>query len=453
VTDKVTASPDPVEVPRASFMGGIEVLRGVAAASVVAEHTWALTTMPRFWGYHILEGFGEWGVALFFLISGYILCDYFWKPRAQRSVRTFWLRRVFRIAPAYYVNVGLLFLFFAPYRLVFSAAGLKQIASNLTFTDWMFPNTSSSLNVNGALWTLTIEMTLYLVLPIMAPPMRNRPWLTFAVVFGIGMAFRSYVAYSGGALINRYFEHGGPPAGIEHLFVVRQFVGALPLFAIGMLARRLQVRGQERSGNRGSSSTSLVVLVLLLAPSVVLLEWVEQGLDFTHHLLFIVYEPLLVLVMVPAVVYAGRVGPRSRAWPHRVALWLGERSYSLYLWHFPIILAVFGRGAYLTPAHMTHVWLRVATVAVCSVVAAAVSYSAIEKPARLYGRRVAARRGSGASADAPSSTALQRGTEPTSSQGPRSEALLASGASPTDRVTLSPPFATENVERASEHRI
>lgn len=384
-----SSKPEPVETPRGRFMPGIEILRGVAASSVVVEHTWALTSMPRFPGFHIVEGLGEWGVALFFLISGYILCDYFWGERQEWSIRTFWVRRVFRIAPAYYVNVGLLFLFFAPYQLLFSAYGLRQVAASATFTHWMFPNYASSLNVNGALWTLTIEMTLYLVLPLIAPPMRNRPWLTFAAIFGFGMLFRAYVSWHGAALVHLYFGYGNVDLGNAHLFLSRQFLGALPLFAIGMISRRMQLN--RKTTVTRDRRTSLPVLLVMLIPSLVMLEWVEQGLNYSNHLLFFLYEPLLVLLMVPAVLYASRAELAGRGLPYRVAVWLGERSYSLYLWHFPIILAVFGRGAEIHPPHMSHLWLRILVVVVASLATAAISYSAIEKPARLYGRRFATR--------------------------------------------------------------
>lgn len=368
-------------------MPGIEVLRGIAASAVVVEHVFALTTEPHFRGYRIVEGLGEWGVALFFLISGYILSDYFWQPRDRWSARTFLVRRYFRIAPAYYVNVGVLFLFFAPYSEVFSHQGLKQVAANLTFSHWMFPNTASSLNVNGALWTLTIEMTLYLALPIMAPPMRNHPWLTSGLLFTIGMAFRVYVT-TGTALIHQYF---GPHAGGSdnaRIFLIRQFPGVLPLFTIGMLVRFLHLRW-DSSHDRNRRQTSVWVLLALLVPSLLALHWVETGLSPAHRWLFVVYEPLLVVALVPAVVYAGRVSPFRSGLASRELLWLGERSYSLYLWHFPIILAVFGRGAEINPPHMSYVGLRVLLVAVGSVAVASLSYNAIERPARLFGRRLA----------------------------------------------------------------
>jgi peptidoglycan/LPS O-acetylase OafA/YrhL len=219
--------------------------------------------------------------------------------------------------------------------------------------------------------------------------MRNRPWLTFAVLFGGGMAFRTLAAYHGTGMVSYYFGSGTQDLGTKYLYVVRQFIGVLPLFAVGMLARRLQIRYESRQHR--DRSTSFTILLLLLIPSVVALQWVETGLDYQHRVLFVIYEPLLVLLMVPAVVYAGRAALSRPTLLTKASLWVGERSYSLYLWHFPIILAVFGRGPEVSPAHMTHAWLRVALVAVLSLVVAAVSYNGIEKPARIYGRRLASK--------------------------------------------------------------
>jgi peptidoglycan/LPS O-acetylase OafA/YrhL len=385
----------PTKAQASSFVG-IEILRGVAASAVVVEHTWALTTSPKFWGSQIVEGLGEWGVVLFFLISGFLLCENFWRPRDEWSVRSFWTRRFFRIAPAYYLNVAILFLFFAPTNELFSDQGLKQVAANATFTHWLFPGTSSSLNVNGALWTLTIEMCLYLVLPLMAPPMWRHPFVTFSCLFGLGMAYRVWITFWASGIQHQYFEHGGPPEGIMRLFLIRQFMGVLPLFAIGMLARWLFERVKRERGIPWAGDFSLLVLLVLLIPSLLLLELVERGTNYVHPFFFILYEPVLVLAMLPCILYGARPEPvGGLRFGSRIGSWLGERSYSLYLWHFPIILAVFGRGAEIEPARMTGAWGRVVLVAFLSVAAAAVSYSAIERPARLYGRRLSIGRGSG----------------------------------------------------------
>ena len=93
---------------------------------------------PVYW---VVEGFGLWGVMLFFMLSGYLLADTFWRSEPA-DLRVYAIRRFFRIAPAYYVSLALLFLFFAGHRLVFSEQGAKQLLANATFTHYLFPDYS-----------------------------------------------------------------------------------------------------------------------------------------------------------------------------------------------------------------------------------------------------------------------------------------------------------------------
>src|SRR6202035_257050 len=85
---------------------GIEALRGIAAMAVVVDHSWALANGSQSFGLGIVPGLGTWGVNVFFLLSGFLLADYFWAGRRRRSVLEYYIRRFFRIAPAYYVVVG-----------------------------------------------------------------------------------------------------------------------------------------------------------------------------------------------------------------------------------------------------------------------------------------------------------------------------------------------------------
>ena len=121
--------------------------------------------------------------------------------------------------------------------------GAKQILAQVTFTHYYTPDTSSSLNVNGALWTLSIEMLLYAFLPhhgaagAVQPvardghPDRHRTGL--ARVGGLGRRLAARALLRG-----QQFN-----LGIESLFIARQFVGAVSIFALGILARWLVVHG------------------------------------------------------------------------------------------------------------------------------------------------------------------------------------------------------------------
>ena len=350
--------------------------------------------MPHFTGYKIVEGWGNWGVDLFFVLSGYLLAEFFWRPRARGLVGSFYVRRIFRIAPAYYANIAILFIFFAPHAALFSAQGVKQVAANLTFTQYLFPNTASSLNVNGALWTLTIEMLLYLFMPLMAWLMYKRPYAAFVGMVSVGLAYLTYIAFSASWLKDLFFGSSGaaPDEANIRLYLARQFPGQLPLFALGMFLRWLIVNDKiPRRFAPQRRRPSVLLLVLLLVPSNLLLFGVERASFYTHPGWFILFNFVLGLLFIPPLLYASAPGTREIGRPAKVGVWFGQRSYGIYLWHFALILSIYGRGAMVNPPPTTWMLLRVALAVALAVLFGAISFSCLEEPARKYGRALSGR--------------------------------------------------------------
>jgi peptidoglycan/LPS O-acetylase OafA/YrhL len=72
-------------------------------------------------------------------------------------------------------------------------------------------------------------------------------------------------------------------------------------------------------------------------------------------------------------------------------VWLGERSYGLYLWHFPVILVIYERGTSLLPPDTSDVALRLLLIWGLALGLAVLSYKLVEVPARDYGRRLSRR--------------------------------------------------------------
>ncbi len=119
--------------------------------------------------------FGESGVILFFVLSGFLLFLPYAKAllleSSWPSARRYYLRRIFRILPGYYVTLLLILSFFHP----------EFLNINHWHDLWMFLTFTMSLNlssqVNIPFWTLAIEFQFYLLLPIIA-------WLFSLVVSG-----------------------------------------------------------------------------------------------------------------------------------------------------------------------------------------------------------------------------------------------------------------------------
>ena len=260
----------------------------------------------------------------------------------------YYVRRFFRIAPAYYVVVGFLFIFFADHALLFSHVGLRQVFANLTFTQWLTPGTSSNLNVDGSLWTLTIEMMLYAVMPLLAFLISRRPVVASLVVGGLGVGFRLFDALGPGTLERWAFGTNSTVAPeIQHLFIARQFIGILPIFVLGMATRWAVLHGHfGRRAIAPLRRPSLLVLAALLVPSLILLREVQRASVYTHWIWFSAFDLLVCVLAVPAVLYGARPVRGELGGPMRVSVWLGERSYGLYLWHFPVILQYLRNGSY-----------------------------------------------------------------------------------------------------------
>lgn len=379
-----TAPVRPVTLKSQNWMPGIEVVRGLAALVVVAHHMWSLSTMPRFRWYWVVEGFGSFGVNIFFVLSAFLLSPPSWSIHTRSDLAVFWGRRAARIMPAYLVTVFVLFIFFVPPDILLSTVGAKQVAANLTFTHQLFPSTIGSLGTNGVLWTLSIEFFLYLCLPLFGWLFNRAPFVTFTAMMTLGTGWRLLIGLNGDGLRSFYFGDIPVPVELQSLFVARQFIGYLPLFAIGMGTRWIYEHKRSWFDAR-NFTINLPIALGLLVPGMLFLVFVERAAFHTHWVWFSTFDTIIGILIIPAllVAAAGTLAP-SRL--NRLAEWAGQRSYGLYLWHFPVILVAYERGIAYAPPVLSHWWLRITFVFAITAILADVSYRAIEMPAQRWAK-------------------------------------------------------------------
>ena len=130
------------------------------------------------------------------LLSGFLL----YLPYAQAGdklprILPFYKRRLIRILPSYLLCVSFMFalaLLEGKY-LNLRMAG-ADLAAHLTFTFNLFPDTYFRTPINGALWTLAVEMQFYLLFPFLARGFRRFPVLTYCLMAGGAFAFRFFAA-------------------------------------------------------------------------------------------------------------------------------------------------------------------------------------------------------------------------------------------------------------------
>jgi len=152
----------------------LDCLRLVFASIVVLFHVYALTQISAFSVFARLLS-AEFAVKSFFVISGLLIYRSYIR---SSSVRSYLEKRVRRIYPAYFTVVVLAAIALCPLSSLpvlryFGAGFWKYLGANLLFLNFLAPSLPGvfALNdtpaVNGALWTLKIEVAFYLFVPIM----------------------------------------------------------------------------------------------------------------------------------------------------------------------------------------------------------------------------------------------------------------------------------------------
>lgn len=351
---------------RQFYIPALDGLRALAVLAVFVYHV----DERRFTG-------GFLGVDLFFVISGYVitlgLLDE-WQARGSIDLSEFWWRRARRLMPAagtlILVTMGLTAAFF-PDRMASlrgeAVAAMAYVANwYLVFHSMPYFETLSAPSMLRHLWSLAVEEQFYLLWPpLLAGALRVLPirWVfagTVALAVGsvvlLGVLYeadasadRLYYgtdtrgfALLGGAALAFVWKPRLSPSGFGRRDVVSGFLGTLCLAVFAVLCWRLN----------GSY------------------EFMYQG-----------GLALAALVSLGAVAMCARAdNAYTRMLESRPLRWLGKRSYSAYLWHWPVVLMLPVQSALLGGLVPTIAMYLAA--AALTLAAAEVSYRWIETPFR-----------------------------------------------------------------------
>lgn len=293
----------------------IESLRAIAALGVLLGHVVLAGRGLRLDTYldRVVLG-GGFGVDLFFALTGYLL---FW-PFARRflgggtpvDLGRYARNRALRILPLYYVVVVVVLL------LQEGGGTPGQWARFLTFTESF--SHATLLRVDGVVWSLVVELHFYLLLPLLA-------WGVAKVARGsLGRAAAAVLALGAASLLFTALLVGfGAP---RHEMLAYALPAKLFFFVPGMLLALLRLRCPRRLPRAD--------LWLLGAAA----GWLVVFADYD-------WAPLATIpcfLMVGAAVLPLRAGPLVRALEWRWLALIGVASYSLYLWHLPVLNALGG---------------------------------------------------------------------------------------------------------------
>ncbi|MDX3232217.1 acyltransferase [Streptomyces sp. ME19-01-6] len=386
-TRRAPAPPRPPEgAPARRRAGEIEGYRGLAALSTVVFHVWQQYYTYDRDGSHPPVGNRYLGslislevIDLFFVMSAYLLTLSYARAAidggSTRPARAFLFRRAIRILPLYFLAVLVVWASRNPEL----PGNWRDLVAHLTFTH-VFDREQIFYTI-GPTWSLSLEVLFYLALVALGPlavracrPLRRR---ATRVALCAGGCLLLYVAPLVWIAVARYgFEvphtdwpvYFGPQA---------RFGGFAAGMALAVATVGLGERG--RLGRRAAPALQVGAVVVLYLLS---LYSAPENAAFTF------YHPLAALLWT--VLLFGTLHVRRRTRLHRTLTargltWLGLISYSMFIWHEPIMLALYD-GGLLPPAGPAGFPLAVAVVLAVATVGAVVSYWVIEYPASLLGR-------------------------------------------------------------------
>lgn len=335
----------------------IEGLRGVAVILVVLFHYLVVRTpaaadpwnafVSRHHALAVIVGNGYLGVDLFFLITGFLLIlpwarhAYHGKP--PPSAKDFYIRRIRRIVPAYYVQLAVLLGVVMPilhgidyWKRDIEFIGYNAVA-HLLFLHYTTPISSASMSANGPLWTLTLEAQYYVLLPLFAGRFVRAPLRWGLGLVAAAIAWRWLALHDLGPLVRFEMALGArwrlTEDIIRHL-ILTQLPGYLAHFALGILLgiAWLTMRTRNPRSIR-DARWSLVALAALAA-----LYWLYGmgGGAWTGTWTWLVTALLIATALFFTLVKGVRVGDALLGrGPLR---FVGRVSYSAYLYHFPLLV-------------------------------------------------------------------------------------------------------------------
>lgn len=363
-------------------------VRAYAALSVVAFHAWLTAGSPAIrvgTGAFSIDlsrfvAYGWIGVDIFFVLSGYLLTRVAigrlaragapagrgFVARFGESWWSFLRRRILRVYPAYYACLTVL--------LALAATGIYlRVPENLDMFMHLFMVHNFVeryiVTINGVFWTLPFEFHFYLAFPLLFVAMRRLgPLALYACAVAVVLATKTIVLAT----------NDGYP---QVLLFIR-----IDAFCAGMAAGAATYH-RPISRSRATLAFAAGLAGLLAIP----FAFAEQrGVVHYYDLLGFV-RPFWIQASICLLLVA-ITGSRTRGvalFDNRIVVWLGLVSYSIYLWHVPLLelLPTLGLGAGDAPAsapRYARVLLHLLPVLIA---VSALSYYAIERPFQTAGRR------------------------------------------------------------------
>ena len=351
----------------------IDAVRGIAVLMVLFVHT--LTFMDTANLHHffrIIAEQGRMGVQLFYMASAFTL---FYSLSQRSDNFGFFIRRIFRIAPMFYLATIFYFVLYSIYpNPNIEAAGLEtftflNLFSHLTFLHGFSPYWINTIVPGG--WSVAVEMLFYLLVPI-----------AFILYKKYGANFL-YISLASSTALSWIFNYTIVSVFAYELpkywpaFLYYNFFNQLPIFILGMILYNF-ITGEKKS-------FASIHIILLSSAILFYLSTVLNKIVYTAT--FAGSMLLLSALLAYFIIFMSRYSPKVLV--NRVTTYIGKISYSMYLTHFLSIALIshFTKDLFKDGGEITFLFSFLLLVLV-TVSISSLTYKYIEKPMIIRGNRL-----------------------------------------------------------------
>lgn len=339
------------------YRSDIQGLRAIAVLAVMIFH----------FNPALLPG-GFVGVDIFLVISGFLIASILFNKKEQTNyqpratLKYFYVSRYKRLAPAYFATLVVVSLLaavlFLPNDFATYTEGLEKAAyfnSNnyfANFGDYFAPASYEQPLLHT--WSLAVEVQFYLIAPFifLLLPKRVLIWLLPLSIITL-TAYAEYQLRFVGQVQATYYSLNA----------------RLPAFFIGAWVALIAGSGNN-SKKEGRSNPYLVWLALAL---ILTSFWLPKMTGY-----FPGAAGLIPILGAALLIFNQANNPVSKLLSNKTIVWLGTLSYSLYLWHWPVLAII----RYYTGAELLN-WQYSLVFIVLTLTLATASYYWIETPLRL----------------------------------------------------------------------